>query len=64
MPVFSVNVRRMAEWKKFQDRNRDTPKVIYLTDKPKISSFYKVLTAHFRDTIAFAHVFNTDPLCQ
>lgn len=38
--------------------------MLYFTDKDKISPFFKSLTAHFRNTIAFGHVFKNSSLCQ
>lgn len=64
MKLYSVQLKKAAEWQKFKESYPNTPKVLYFTDKDKISPFYKSLTAHFRNTIAFAHVFKNSSLCH
>lgn len=62
MKLYSVNLKKASDWNKFQSTYPKTPKIIYFTDKEKVSPFFKTLTAHFRDTIAFAHVFKNSSL--
>ena len=40
------------------------PTITYFTDKDKLPTIYKILTSHFRDTIAFAHVFKDSSLAN
>ena len=64
MKLYSMNLKKSNDWKQFQEKYPETPKVIYFTDKDKITPFFKTLTAHFRSTIAFAHVFKNSSLCE
>lgn len=63
MKLYSVPIRNVADWQKLQSTYPDTPKVLYFTDKDRISPFFKTLTAHFRNTIVFGHVFKNSSLC-
>jgi hypothetical protein len=63
MKLYSVPIKTAGDWQKLQSAYPDTPKVLYFTDKDRISPFFKTLTAHFRDTIAFGHVFKNSSLC-
>lgn len=56
MKAFSSNLRKVKDWEKFTQKNKDTPNILYFTDKEKLPTIYKILTSHFRNTIAFAHV--------
>lgn len=40
------------------------PQILYFTDKDKLPTIYKILTAHFRNTIAFAHVPKGSPVAE
>jgi hypothetical protein len=64
MKLYSVLLKKPSDWNRFKESYPNTPKVIYFTDKDKISPFFKALTANFRSTIAFAHVFKNSSLCQ
>jgi hypothetical protein len=64
MKLYSVNLKKSSDWTRFQEAYPDTPKVLYFTDKDKISPFFKTLTAHFRSTIAFAHVYKNSSLVE
>jgi hypothetical protein len=64
MKLYSINIRKLSEWNAFQQKYPQIPKVLYFTDKDKIGPFYKTVTAHFRNTIAFGHVFKNNSLCQ
>jgi hypothetical protein len=64
MKLYSVPLKKSSDWVKFQEKYPETPKVLYFTDKDKISPFYKALTGNFRKTIAFAHIFKNSSLCQ
>jgi hypothetical protein len=64
MKVFSVGLKKVSDWRKFQEAHSSTPKLIYFTDKERIPPFYRALTANFRNTIAFAHVFSNSSLCS
>lgn len=64
MKLYSLNLKKSSDWQSFKQTYPETPKVLYFTDKDKISPFYKSLTANFRNTIAFAHIFKNSSLCQ
>ena len=64
MPIFSEELRTVKDLKKFEEKYEKAVKIYYYTDKEKISPFYRALTANFRNTIAFAHVFSTSPLAK
>lgn len=64
MKLFSVNLKKVSDWKAFEEMYPQTPKVLYFTDKDRIPPFFKTLTAHFRNTIAFGHVFKNSSLCE
>lgn len=64
MKLYSIKIKKQSDWAKFKESYPNTPKVLYFTDKDKISPFFKSLTAHFRNTIAFGHVFQNSSLCE
>jgi hypothetical protein len=64
MKLYSINIKKQSDWLKFKESYPNTPKVLYFTDKDKIPPFFKSLTAHFRNTIAFGHVFKNSSLCD
>ena len=64
MKLYSVNLKKASDWEKFKETYEDVPTITYFTDKNKIPPFYKALTAHFRHTIAFAHVFENSTICE
>lgn len=63
MKLYSVNLKKMSDWSNFKEKYPETPLVLYFTDKDKISPFYKALTANFRNTIAFGHIFKNSSIC-
>ena len=66
MNLYSVELRTAKDLKKFRENNSKVPHIFYFTDKEsaeKIPPFFRALTAHFRNTIAFAHIFSKIPLC-
>ncbi len=62
MRAFSANLKKVKDWEKFTESTKDVPNILYFTDKDKLPTIYKVLTAHFRNTIAFAHIMKDSPL--
>lgn len=62
MKAFSSNLKRVKEWNIFTENNKKVPTILYFTDKEKLPTIYKTLTAHFRDTVAFAHTMKDSPL--
>ena len=59
MRTYSQQIRKVSEWNKLQEKYKkvDVPIILHCTNKKNLSPFYKALTAHFRNTIVFAHVF-------
>ena len=64
MKLYSTNLKKASDWNHFQETYEGIPNVIYFTDKPRIPPFYKALTANFRNTIVFGHVFKNSSLCE
>jgi hypothetical protein len=63
MRAFSINIKKMRDWNLFKQKYPKIPKILYFTDKDKLPPIFKALTANFRSTIAFGHVFKNNPLC-
>jgi hypothetical protein len=59
---FSSKITKMQQWNTFSKANSQVPTILYFTDKDKLPVIYKILTAHFRNTIAFAHAPKDSPL--
>ena len=65
MKTYSRVLKSMSDLRRFKEDNSRVPRVIYITDKEKISTYYKALTANFRNSIAFAHISsNNTKLCE
>jgi len=67
MNIYSVELKNAKDVKLFQESNPKVPKIIYFTDKEKKDKFpplFRAITANFRHTIAFAHVFSTSPVAN
>ena len=62
MKAFSSNIKNVKDYEKFTQNNKNVPHILYFTDKEKLPTIYKTLTAHFRNTVAFGHVMKDSPL--
>lgn len=62
MKAFSSNLKKVKDYEKFTQNNKNVPHILYFTDKEKLPTIYKALTAHFRNTVAFGHVMKDSPL--
>lgn len=62
MKAFSSNLQKVKDYEKFTENNKDVPHILYFTDKEKLPTIYKILTAHFRNTIAFSRIMKDSPL--
>ena len=65
MRTYSRVIKSLSDLKRFKEENKEVPRIIYFTDKDKLSTYYKALTGNFRHTIAFAHVYsNNTKVCD
>ena len=55
MKAFSISLKKVKDFNSFLENNNEVPNIVYFTDKDKLPTIFKALTARFRNTIAFGH---------